>query len=312
MANLLDFFPSIDADKELTTFAELAGWKPVYANEKFLANFQETMRLENPARPTKPGFIRPSSLTECLRKLVYEYQAVPEESGYDGTPRIAESGTDAHKRIQGYIMAMKGHGYEVEYISVKDYLDLFPNPDLEIIDETINHTIVSVDVKSDTIVYLDGDKSKTKALSWYVDRYNSAETLVYNKRTKSRFKADGIVKFNGEYYILEIKTENAKKYGSHNKTLEPHDKHKLQGTFYGISFKIDKVMFLYENRDSCATFVTIFEITKQFKNKVMNLIDETIKYGDGGWVAPRTISKDECRYCPYRIRCDGAGETLPQ
>lgn len=308
----MDLFKEVNVQADLEAFAELAGWKPTEVNTKFLNQFQETMRLENPNRPTKPGFIRPSSLTECLRKLVFEYTAENEESHYDGTPRIGESGTDAHKRIQGYIMSMKDHGYDVEYMDVKAYLDLFPNPDLEIVDETKDHVIVSSDVPSDTIVFNDGVKVRTKKLSWYLDRYHGGETLVLNKRTHSRFKADGIVRYNGKYYVLEIKTENSKKYASHVKTLEPHDKHRLQGGFYGISFGIDDVMFLYENRDTCATFITILNITKELKDKINRLITDTIKYGDGGFVAPRTIERGECMFCPYKGKCDRLGDTFPR
>lgn len=309
---MIDLFTPIDSAKELEDFAELAGWAATSPNEAFLRQFQDTMKQENPNRPTKPGFVRPSSLSECVRKLVFEYLAEPEESAYDGTPRIAESGTDAHKRIQGYIIAMKNYGYDVEYMDVKEYLSLHPNPDLEVIDETENHTLVNVDVKKDIITYLDNGKEKTKALSWYIERYNGTETLVLNKRTRSRFKADGIVKFKGKYYILEIKTENSKKYASHAKTLEPHEKHTLQGTFYGISFGIDDVMFMYENRDTCATFVTVFHITKEMKDKVNRLITDTHYYGDNKITAPRTPSKDECRFCPYKTRCDAIGDTFPR
>lgn len=318
----MDLFEPIDEQKELEAFALEVNWIKTNPNELFLQQYQNTLKLENPSRPTKPGFIRPSSLSDCLRKLVYEYQAMPEESGYDGTPRIGESGSDAHTRIQNYIIAMKEHGYDVEYIAIKDYLAQFPNPDLEIIDETKDHTIISLDIDKNEIKYSEviedketkelKVKERTKSLTWYMERYKGPETLLLNKKTHSRFKADGIVKFKGEYYILEIKTENARKYGSHNKTLEPHDKHKLQGTFYALSFGIKKVMFLYENRDSCATFVTIFEFDDLMKKKVRNLVKETLRYGENGWVAPRTVSKSECMFCPYQARCAAAGETIPR
>lgn len=308
----LDLFTMADADKEVEKFAIEAGWKPTHPNELFLNQYKDTMKLENPNRPTKPGFIRPSSLTSCVRKLTFEYLAEDEEFGYDGTPRIAESGTDAHKRIQNYIINMKEHGYDVEFIDVKDYLKANPNPDLEVIDETKDHQIINVDVALDLIVYHNGNKEISSSLSEYLDRYKGPETLVYNKKTHSRFKTDGIVKFNGKLYILEIKTENSKKYASHSKTLEPHDKHKLQGTFYGISFNISSVMFLYENRDTCATFVTVFEIEENIKNKVLKLINQTLYYGENNWVAPRTVDKDECRYCPYQTKCNAIGETLPK
>lgn len=305
-------FTPIDAEKELRDFAELAGWAPVSVNDKFLKQFQDTMKQENPNRPKKAGFIRPSSLTECVRKLTFEFLAEPEEFGYEGTPRIGESGTDAHTRIQNYIASMKEYDYDVEYFDVKRYLELFPQPHLEIIDETINHTIVQTDVLKNIIVYMDGEVRKQKKLSWYIDRFLGPETLLYNKDTKSRFKADGIVKYLGEFYVLEIKTENNRKYTSHNKTLEVHEKHKLQGAYYGLSFGIDKVMFLYENRDTCATFVTILELTDTLKNKVSNIIQDTIRYGENEWVAPRTIDKYECKFCPFQTKCNALGETLPR
>ena len=311
MSNL-DLFVIADEDKEILEFAELVGWAPTSINEKFLRQYQETLKLENPDRPKKAGFIRPSSLTECVRKLTFEYTAEPEEFGYDGTPRIGESGTDAHTRIQNYIASMKEHDFDVEFIDVKDYLRDHPKPWLEIIDETANHTILETDIKANKIVYMDGDVRKEKKLNWYMERFLGPETLLYNNQTKSRFKADGIVKYLGKYYVLEIKTENNRKYTSHNKTLEPHDKHKLQGTFYGLSFEIDSVMFLYENRDTCATFVTIFELDEAIKRKVKHLIKETIRYGDNGWIAPRTLDKYECKFCPFQTRCMAIGETPPR
>lgn len=317
--NDLMLFTETDDSAELTSFAVEAGWVKINPNELFLSQYQDTLKKENPNRPTKPGFIRPSSLTECVRKLVFEYLAVEEESHYEGTPRIGESGSDAHTRIQNYIIAMKEHGYDVEYLAIKDYLAQFPREDLEIIDETKGHIVISTDIEKNEIVYkevieeTDGTskiKERKKSLTWYMERYKGPETLLLNKRTHSRFKADGIVKFKGEYYILEIKTENSRKYTSHVKTLEPHEKHKLQGTFYGMSFGIDKVMFLYENRDSCATFITVFDITQQAIDKVEKIIADVLKYGENGWVAPRTVSKDECKFCPYQARCDAYGNTL--
>lgn len=313
----LDLFEEVDEQKAIQEFALKANWIKTSPNEIFLEQYNQTLKLENPTRETKKGFIRPSSLTECIRKMVFEYLAMPEESAYDGTPRIGESGTDAHTRIQNYIIAMKEHGYDVEYISVKDFLTKYPRENLTIIQEDEGHVIEKVDLVNNVIEYSapnkDGVMKKyTKSLTWYIERYKGPETLVYNSETKSRFKADGIIKFNGEYYVLEIKTENSKKYVSHNKTFEPHAKHKLQGTFYGMSFGIDKVMFLYENRDSCATFMTVFEIDEAIRNKVSKIISETLRYGENEWVAPRTVSKEECRYCPYQNRCNQLGDVMPR
>ena len=306
----LDLFTPIDVDKELFEFGEECGWVKTSPNEAFMQQLATTMKLENPNRPSKPGFVRPSSLTDCIRKLVFEYVGAPEESAYDGTPRIGESGTDAHRRIQDYISIMKNHGYDVEYMDIKEYLHQFPNPDLEVIDESKGIEILTSDIPTDSITYIVEGKMKTKKLSWFLDRYHGTETLVYNKRTHARFKADGIVKFKGEYYVLEIKTENNTKYGKHAKTLEPHYKHTLQGGYYAMDFGIDKVMFLYENRDNCKFFVTVMDVTEELKRKVNYLVTETIRYGENNWIAPRTVSKDECMFCPYKTRCDAIGESV--
>ena len=288
------------------SLAQEMGWvEPDSVFEKLL---EDTMTAENPNSPKKAGFIRPSSLTRCLRKLVFEYQGVEEERSYDGTPRIGESGTDAHTRIQGYIMKMKEHGHDITFMSVEEYLEKFPNPDLEIIDEAKDHKITFVDVVKNEIHYDD----KVKSLTEYMERYRGPETLVYNKRTKSRFKTDGIILWSGKYYVLEIKTENTTKFNKHKTTKEPYEKHKLQGTYYGSeAFGIDRVMFLYEHRDTCKFFVSIFKITPEDKKLVRYLVDETLRYGDNGWIAPRTVDKDECRFCPYLDRCTKIGDTMP-
>lgn len=309
---MIDLFGAVDAQKELESFAEEAGWAPSSVNEKFAKQLASTMKEENPNRPKKPGFIRPSSLSTCLRKLTFEFVGEDEEFGYNGTPRIGESGTDAHTRIQRYVEKMKDHGYDAEFISVKDYLKQFPQEDLEIIDETKDHVVISTDIENDSIVYKVEGKQYTKNLTWYLDRYKGPETLVYNKRTRSRFKTDGIIKFHGKYYIFEIKTENERKYKSHVKTLEPHEKHTFQGTYYALSFNIDDVMFLYENRNTCEFFVTIMHVDEGKKQGVEHQISEAIRYGENNWVAPRTVSRTECMFCPYQTKCNAIGESLPR
>jgi CRISPR/Cas system-associated exonuclease Cas4 (RecB family) len=309
---MTDLFVNVNAQEDLESFAEEAGWAPTSANEKFAKQLMSTMKAENPNRPKKPGFIRPSSLSTCLRKLTFEFVGEDEEFGYDGTPRIGESGTDAHTRIQRYVAKMQAHGYDAEFISVKDYLKQFPQEDLEIIDESEDHVVMNIDMDNDRITYAVDDKIHIKSLSGYLDRYKGPETLVYNKRTRSRFKTDGIIKFNGKYYIFEIKTENERKYKSHVKTLEPHEKHVFQGTYYAISFDIDDVMFLYENRNTCDFFVTVMHVDDEKKQEVETQISEAIRYGENNWVAPRTVSRSECMFCPFQTKCNAIGESLPR
>lgn len=47
-----------------------------------------------------------------------------------------------------------------------------------------------------------------------------------------RFMCDGLIQYNGEHYIIEIKTESTHKFNRHQ---EPWPSHKLQATCYAMT-----------------------------------------------------------------------------
>ena len=112
-----------------------------------------------------------------------------------------------------------------------------------------------------------------------------------------------LLKYKGEYYILEIKTETSYKW-QERKSYDVN--HKNQTTAYSTLLKIKKVLFLYENRDLCDWKSYIFEVTPEMSDElVYKPIQECEEYIKENKVPPipKVISKKDCQYCGYRKLC---------
>lgn len=88
------------------------------------------------------------------------------------------------------------------------------------------------------------------------------ETKLYSKKYNMRFMCDGLIKYNGEYYIVEIKTESTHKFNRHTDAWADH---KLQATCYSMTIGVPKVIFIYEDRDNCTKKGYLVEITELMK-----------------------------------------------
>lgn len=245
-------------------------------------------------KPSKT--FKPSSL-QCSRRAYYQLVAMPQdvEGGMSSSlAGIVESGTDRHTRLQEWFMRIKELGYNVEYVMVEDFLKEFPNPDLEIVG------------------------------------YDGAETKLYNNRYNMSFMCDGIVKVNGEYYILEIKTESTFKF-RYREDIAPE--HIRQATAYHMNFKLP-VIFIYENRDFLEKKAYLFNPQERHIEDVLkvmieaeeglkdyttpaipeNIFEELDDWVERKKVTQKAIREDTwrdtlgtCRYCDYRERCKKEG-----
>ena len=111
---------------------------------------------------------------------------------------------------------------------------------------------------------------------------------------------DGLLKFNGEYFILEIKTEASSKFY----TREDVDaKHVFQAVAYSLSFGLDDVIFLYENRDTCAKKAFLLHVTEEMKDELANLLCDCEDYLKAKKLPPKTTNKRLCTYCKYKKFC---------
>lgn len=221
---------------------------------------------EKGQRKPSPSY-KPSSM-HCIRNMYFQITGAPIAN--TGTSSelvgICESGTDRHIRIQDAVAAMKENNIDCEYVNVADYVR---------------------------------EHGLTDRLNIVSQQGN--ETKLYHKTLNMSFLCDGIIRYKGKYYILEIKTETSNKYWDQN---DVRPEHKLQGIAYSVAFDIDNVIFLYENRDNCSKKAFMFHVTDDMKQDLVGKITECDLYVKNQVVPPKPeIDKKTCAYCSYADIC---------
>lgn len=240
----------------------------VAPEQSFLGDLKRSIELTNAKESREPSkTYKPSSMT-CIRNMYYQVKGIPQDEGY--TPYtlvgICNAGSDIHDRTQKYVADMINNGIDCEYINVADYVQQRELDYLEIVGQ------------------------------------QGMETKLYHKTLNMSFLCDGIIKYKGKYYILEIKTESAYKWQS-RKGVDP--KHYAQGTAYSVAFKIDGVIFLYISRDILDMKTFMFIPTQEMKDNLINKILECDNYVQEDKVPPKPsdVPKSSCEYCSYRLTC---------
>jgi CRISPR/Cas system-associated exonuclease Cas4 (RecB family) len=212
---------------------------------------------------------KPSSL-HCIRNMYYQVTGQPVDDETPLTPEgigIGESGTDRHERIQQAVLYMKTAGIDCEYVDVESYIKEYNIPFLEVIEK------------------------------------KGYETKLFNSKYNFRFMCDGIIKYKGNYYILEIKTETSFKW---NKRTGVDPSHYNQAIAYALNFKINDVIFLYECRDTCTKKGYLYSVSDAQINELKTLINNCDKYIAMNKVPPipeNICGSKYCRYCDYRNQC---------
>lgn len=242
------------------------------AADEFLNEFIRTIEgcVEN-YKPTTT--YKPSSIGGCLRNVYYQMT----EAELDGTPTdymgvgIGESGTNRHEVLQNYVMRMQEKGFDWEWIDVAEYLKEHPVDGTRVISQKGN------------------------------------ETKCHNDIFNLRFMCDGVIKHAGEYYILEIKTESTYKYDNHDTAFA---KHKKQASCYSLALGINKVIFLYENRDILEKKAYLVEVTDDMKYEIMDIIGECNEYIDSKVTPPKGDNPKDCNYCNYKRQCRRDGDDV--
>lgn len=240
----------------------------------FLNELIRTIELSDEQRIPSKAY-KPSSLGGCMRGMYFQMTETP----LDGTPTeytligICESGTDRHDKIQNYVASMKAHGFDCEWVDVEEYVKGFKPEGTTVISKS------------------------------------GMETKCFNEVFNLRFLCDGIIKYKGEYYILEIKTESTYKYNSHD---APYADHKVQATCYSMAFGINKVIFLYENRDNTSKKTYLVEITDEMKQKVADKIFTCDEFVKKLQAPPKTDNVKDCQYCNYKKACREVEQSCPQ
>lgn len=255
--------------KNVGRLIELAN-KELPVNESFLADFKRSVELEEEKHNGLPSpTFKPSSLN-CKRGCYYQIKQVQPDTGNASFNMIGicNSGSDIHVRVQTAVMQMKENGMDCEWIDVEDYV-------------------------------------KSKGLDYLIVREKKGtETKLYDTRygTYISFMCDGIIRYKGKYYILEIKTESSNKWYSRT---DVDKKHYHQGISYSNSFQLDDVLFLYIERDLLNAKSYIFHVTDEMRKELVDFIVDVQGYVERNIVPPKedTVPASTCRYCSYISQC---------
>ena len=240
------------------------------AGSQFINDLNFSIVKQDKLRMRAPSqSFKPSSMN-CVRNMYF--QVTGKEPVKDVPPSligIMESGTDRHERIQRSITDMKESGIDCEFIDVSDYV-------------------------------------KEKKLNIKIIDKKEYETKLYNTELNISFLCDGIVKYRGKYYILEIKTETSSKYWKHTGVREEHIE---QATTYSICLGINDILFLYECRDFCDKKAFHLIITDEMKGSVISKINEVNsaiqeeRIPEEPYKKDINFNRDYCRYCNYKYLC---------
>lgn len=221
-------------------------------------------------RPRSKSF-KPSGISGCERALYYEITGAQHDSKVESVELvgICESGTDRHEILQNYIQNMHQNSIECDWLDVSKYLHAKGIVDPQVVTRVGN------------------------------------ETKLWSKKYNMRFMCDGVIRYKGKIYILEIKTESTHKY---NKHIEPWASHIQQATCYAMTLDIRDVIFLYENRDNCSKKAYLVHVTDKMIERVESIINRVTKCVEEG-VLPAP-DPNKCNYCNYKNQCKLDGGTL--
>ena len=242
--------------------------KDVPVEQQFIDDLKRSIELEDMKNFRKPSMTYSPSGMGCIRAMYYKRTGVDvvPDSSYTMVG-ICESGTDRHERIQNAISKMKENGFDCEYIDVGDYV-------------------------------------KSRGLDLYLDIVDKCgnETKLFDKIRNVSFICDGIIKYQGKYYIVEFKTESSFKWKD-RKGVDP--KHYNQAITYSMELQIDDVIFVYINRDIVDYKAYLFNVSESERERVQTLIDTCENYVINSELPPmpEDASDRKCAYCAYKELC---------
>lgn len=247
--------------------------------DNFEHHYYKTLILQHPPRKPKEDMFSPSSLNKCDRELYYMimgYEPEPQqiETHLNGSWKaILDAGTDRHERIQTTITRMKESGINLEWVDVEKYLK----------------------------------ENKREGVS--VIEKSGMETKLFSETLSARFLCDGIVSIDDEYHIVEIKTMGSNKFSKAIARDGINPEHVMQASAYSLALGINKILYIYENRDNNQIKVFLRIVTEQDKKDVINKIRRIQEYKKLGKVPPKPTDPSLCMYCNYKNRSSRDGYT---
>lgn len=234
----------------------------------FLNDLKRSIELTDEKNRRKPSqSYKPSSMN-CIRNMYYQIiGAEPDKENSSYTlVGICNSGSDIHERIQQAVSTMKSNAIDCEYVDIEKFIN-------------------SRELKDVRVVAKSG-----------------METKLFHSGLNMSFMCDGIIRYGGKYYIMELKTETSNKFFM-RKEVDP--KHYNQATAYSIAFGLNDVIFVYISRDTLDMKSFMFHATDEMKQELTARIMECDNYVKSGKVPPKPVEEGPklCNYCSYKTLC---------
>lgn len=238
----------------------------------FLADLQRSIEMSAIKESRKPSQTYKPSSMNCIRNMWYQVTgAEPDMSDTNYSfVGICNSGSDIHERVQKAVTQMQDNGIDCEYVDVADFVKSRGLTDIDIVDK------------------------------------QGMETKLFHKTLNMSFLCDGIIRYKGKYYILELKTEASFKW-TERKGVDP--KHYNQGIAYSVAFGLDNVIFVYISRDVLSMKSYLFEVDDDMRMGLIGRIEECDEWVRKLQIPPKpdNLPKATCTYCNYRSMCESAG-----
>jgi len=238
-------------------------------NQLFLRDLKRSIELTANKSSRKPSQTYKPSSMNCIRNMYYQVVGTDQDEGESSyiSVGICNSGSDIHERMQKAITDMKSNGIDCEYVDVAKFIE------------------------SRKLDYLT------------VVAKQGMETKLYHNDLNMSFLTDGIIRYRGKYYILELKTETSKKFYE-RKDVDP--KHHNQGIAYSTAFGLEDVIFVYISRDILDMKSFLFHVTDDMRAELVHKIKECDAYVKRGITPPKpdTHGGKLCDYCAYQKTCE--------
>jgi CRISPR-associated protein Cas4 len=121
-----------------------------------------------------------------------------------------------------------------------------------------------------------------------------------------RGRADAIISFKGEPYVVEIKSVNSVKF----KKNEPDFDHIRQLQLYLYFFNIKKGILIYENKDNQDLKEFVIEYDENIVKKSISFFNSLKENVEKSIIPeiPKDIEDWRCEYCPYVVECEKVEE----
>lgn len=224
--------------------------------------------IVSPAKPSTPS-LSPSGLG-CQRAAAFKLSGAMcrEDTETYESSLAAAMGSFVHERLQKFMSKSN------IWVNVQDYIVEHPELNLRLREHQRSDGEVSLEFS--------GERQGT-----HVPPFT--------------FQCDGLVKIEGEYYLIEIKTETETAW---QKRGAPNPKHQEQGRAYAFLYGVRNILWVYASRESFGTHRKIYLQT--IKDSEIYAFSSLIT-GIGAAVESKSISSlpkaKDCKYCAFIDLC---------